>query len=119
MNDPIPRRQFMKQTGAASLSLGLDSYLGASGNAQAQDKVAPARKIGPNDKLTAAVIGTNGRGLAHIGALTSLPGVEIAYICDVDDKALAKGIKECRKHQSQEPKGLKDFRRALEDKLLD
>src|ERR1700728_702724 len=119
MNNPLPRRQFLKQTGAAGLGLSLAGYLGASGDAQAQDSVTPARKFGPNDKITAAVIGTNGRGLAHIGCLSSLPGVEIAYICDVDDRAIAKGIKEVARKQQTTPKAIKDFRKLLEDKSLD
>ena len=88
----------------------------AKTNAQA---AAGGRKIGPNDKITAAVIGTNGRGLAHIGCLGSLPGVEITHICDVDDRAIAKGIKEVAKKQPTTPKGIKDFRKVLEDSSVD
>ncbi len=66
-----------------------------------------------------AVIGTNGRGIAHVACLTSLPGVEVTYICDVDDRAIAKGLKSAAKRQKTEPKGLKDFRKALEDRSLD
>lgn len=94
-------------------------YLNSLTNAMAESGLAPARKIGANDKITAAVFGTNGRGLAHIDCLTSLPGVEIIYICDVDDRAIAKGIKEVAKKQTTEPKGLKDFRKALADPSLD
>ena len=74
--------------------------------------------MGAGKNITAAVIGTNGRGLAHIDCLTSLPGVEVIYICDVDDRAIAKGIKEAGKKQAKEPKGLKDFRKALIDPTL-
>src|SRR6266571_7805778 len=42
------------------------------------------RNIRPNYKLTAAVIGTNGRGLAYVGCRTSLTGVEITHICNLD-----------------------------------
>lgn len=120
MNDSVNRRQFIKQAGAAGIGLGMASYLDVVGQANAQEPgPAPDRKIGPNDKITAAVIGTNGRGLAHIGCLTGLPGVEITYICDVDDRAIAKGLKDAAKHQATPPKGLKDFRKALEDPSLD
>src|SRR5206468_1381946 len=47
------------------------------------------------------------------------PDVEIAYICDVDDRAIAKGVKAALKRQKTEPKGVKDFRKLLEDKSLD
>ncbi len=69
--------------------------------------------------MTAAVIGTNGRGLAHIDCLTSLPGVEVTYICDVDTRAVAKGLKETAKKQTNAPQGLGDFRKALADPSLD
>ena len=109
------RRDFLKRVGAAGVGLGLGSYL--TGSARA---VAGPRTIGANDKITVAVVGTNGRGLAHIQCLSGLPGVEIAYICDVDDRAIAKALKETAKGgQTKEPKGMKDFRKALEDKSLD
>jgi predicted dehydrogenase len=57
--------------------------------------------------------------MAHIQCLNNIPGAAITYICDVDDRAIAKGVKEAAKSQKPEPKGLKDFRKALEDKSLD
>lgn len=119
MNDSINRRHFLKQTGAAGVGLGMAGYLGSLWQANAQTTNTIAGKIGANDKITAAVVGTNGRGLSHIGCLTSLPGVEITYICDVDDRAITKGIKETGKKQTNEPKGLKDFRKMLADKSVD
>jgi predicted dehydrogenase len=119
MNDSINRRDFLKKTGAAGMGLGLAGYFGSTADLSARTTVMAGRKFGPNDKITVAVIGTNGRGLAHIGCLGSIPGVEIAYVCDVDDRAIAKGIKEVAKKQKKEPKGLKDFRTALEDKTID
>jgi hypothetical protein len=88
MRDSFSRRTFLKQTAVTSLGLGL-SGLGAL----AAPADAPSRtRVSPNDKLTVAVIGTNGRGLAHVECLTNLPGVEIAYICDVDERAVAGGV---------------------------
>src|ERR1035438_2598935 len=115
MRQSINRRDFLRQAGAASLGLGLASQIGSYANAAA----SAIRKLSANDKLTVAIIGTNGRGLAHIECLTNLPGVEIAYICDVDDRAIATGIKAATKQQKVAPKGLKDFRKALEDKSVD
>ena len=118
MNDSINRRNFLKQAGAVGIGLGMAGYFGSVANAKAQAPIV-RRKLGPNDKITAAVIGTNGRGLAHVGCLTSLPGVEITHICDVDDRAIAKGLKATLKSQKTEPKGVKDFRKILEDKSID
>ena len=47
------------------------------------------------------------------------PGVEIAYICDVDDRAIAKGIRVATQRQKNPPTGLKDFRKMLDDKSVD
>ena len=80
----------------------------------------PGRRIlGANDTVRVAVVGTNSRGQAHIECLTHIPGTEVAYICDVDDRAVASGVKAVARRQKTEPKGLKDFRKALEDKTLD
>ena len=88
MNDSINRRHFLKQTGAAGIGLGLAGYFGSSTNAKAQAIAQGGRTMGSKDKITAAVIGTNGRGLAHVEYLTSVPGVEVACICDVDRKSV-------------------------------
>ena len=86
----------------------------------AQPAAPSANVLGANDTLRVAVIGTNGRGLAHVECLTDgLPNVTVAAICDVDDRAIAKGIKETLKRQKSEPKGIKDFRKVLEDKSID
>ena len=84
MNYPIDRRSFLKQAGVAGVSVGLGVYASSSSSARAEGK------IGPNDKITAAVIGTNGRGMAHIECLTNLPNVEITHICDVDTRAVPR-----------------------------
>ena len=119
MNNTIDRRQFLKQTSIASVGLGLAGYLGAAARAEAEAPLAPARKFSPNDRITAAVCGTNGRGLTHVHCLTSLPGVEIKYICDVDTRAVEKGIKAAAKKQTNAPQGLGDFRKALADPSVD
>ena len=115
MRDSINRRDFLRLTSTAAAGIGLANYLSSTASA-----AAPAsRKLGANDKLTVAVVGTNGRGMAHIECLTGLPGVEIAYICDVDERAVANGIKAATKQQKTAPKGAKDIRKVLEDKSLD
>lgn len=119
MHDSINRRNFLKQAGIASIGLGLANHIVVDANAAEPAVMTPHRQAGANDKITVAVIGTNGRGVAHIECLTGLPGVEIAYICDVDDRAIDKGMKAALPRQKTAPKGLKDFRKALADKSLD
>jgi predicted dehydrogenase len=119
MNYSINRRHFLKQTGAAGIGLSMAGYLGSLTNLNAQNNSTALKKIGANDRITAATFGTNGRGLAHVDCLTRLPNVEITYICDVDTRAVAKGLKEVAKRQTNVPQGLGDFRKALADPSLD
>jgi len=104
MNSPINRRDFLKQSAVIGASF-------VAGRAFAAGSA--------NDKLVVAVMGCNSRGMAHIKALLGLPNVEIAYICDVDERAVAKGVKAVAAKQSKEPKSAKDIRRVLEDKSVD
>ena len=107
MNASISRRVFLKASAAGA---GLAAVSSFSRSADAQS---------PAKKLVIAVMGTTSRGLAHIGGLLSVPNVEIGYVCDVDDRAIANGIKAAQAKQGKEPKGVKDFRKALEDKDVD
>jgi predicted dehydrogenase len=118
MRDSINRRSFLKRAGVAGAGLGLAQYLYPLKAAEPSTAMA-RRRPGPNDTINVAVVGTNGRGLAHIDCLAGLPGVAITFICDVDDRALAKGVKATLKTQKVEPKGIKDFRKLLEDPSLD
>jgi predicted dehydrogenase len=73
----------------------------------------------PAKKITVAVIGLNGRGEVHIQNLAVAPDTEVAYVCDVDSRALAKGVEMVSKLQSRRPTPIADFRRALDDKDVD
>ena len=119
MNQSIDRRQFLKQAGAAGVGLTMAGYLGSVSKAEAKEPLPPAKQFGPNDRITAAVCGTNGRGITHVHCFTSIPGVEIKYICDVDTRAVEKGIKATVKKQANAPEGLGDFRKALADPSVD
>src|SRR4051794_33753586 len=106
MNTPLNRRTFLKQTSCIGVALTL----------------APARYVhakGPNEKVQVGIIGCNGRGMDHIKGYLSLPNAEIAYICDVDTRAVEKGIAAVAKKQERKPKGVKDLRKMLEDPELD
>jgi predicted dehydrogenase len=108
MNKLSDRREFIKVSTAAGLGLAvLPAWLRAGGSQS------------PNDTVRLAVIGTNNRGLDHIDALASIGNTQIAYVCDVEDGALAKGMNQVAKVPGARPKAIKDFRRALDDKSVD
>lgn len=69
----------------------------------------------PNKKIVVGVMGTNGRGMAHISAFLALPNVEVGYVCDVDSRAVDKAAAAVERAQSRKPKGVTDFRRILDD----
>lgn len=76
-------------------------------------------KNSPAEKLIVGVMGTQSRGSYLAGLLARTEGVEVAYICDVEDGAIANGVNAVKKYQSREPKVIKDVRRLVEEKDLD
>jgi predicted dehydrogenase len=114
MNESLNRRSFLKQTSLAGVAVGAVGSASALFSAPA---ITSRRNV--NSILRVAVAGTTSRGLAHIECLVDIPGVEVSHICDVDERAIAVGIKATLKKQKQEPKGVKDIRKSLEDKSLD
>jgi predicted dehydrogenase len=107
MSLPSDRREFLKTSTAVGLGLAaLPAWVRAN----------PAA---PSATVRIAVIGTNNRGLDHIEALGGIPNVELAYVCDVSDPALAKGVQKAAAFAGTQPKAIKDFRRVLDDPTID
>ena len=96
------RRHFLRTATAATLS---------AGTLRAQNQA--------NQKLRVGIMGLS-RGRAHISNFAKIPGVEIAYVCDVDQRRLAEGAKLATEQSGgTEPKAVTDFRRILDDKDVD
>ena len=57
--------------------------------------------------------------MAHIAGYLALPNAEIGYICDVDSRAVEKGIAAVAKKQQRKPQGVKDLRRMLDNPDVD
>jgi len=64
-------------------------------------------------------MGVNGRGTVLARGFARTTHGEVAYVCDVDSLVLAKGVSAVAQVQGKSPKGLGDFRKALEDKDVD
>ena len=87
----------------------------------------PARARGANEKVVVGVMGTSrigsgkstGRGSSLAMSLAALPGAEVAYLCDVDQRLLEATVADVAGKQARAPKGVKDFRRILDDKSVD
>ena len=67
-------------------------------------------------------IGGDGRGTHLALTLAGLPGVEVRYVCDVDERNVGKAIESVTKNirgDAPPPKGLRDFRHILDDREVD
>jgi len=112
----LRRRSFLQGLGAAGGSAAL-ATVGGRGHA---DEPAPtgSQTPTPTPTLRVAVAGL-GRGMEHIKALRQMPGVEIAYLAEVDPQRLALGMKSLEGTQSAACRPIKDFRSALDDAAVD
>jgi predicted dehydrogenase len=107
MTDAMDRRSFLVHGGTAALSL---SALG---------RLSPAHgRIQASDHITAAVMGVNSRGNELAKAFVRA-GAEVTYVCDVDSRAVEQTAADVAAMQERSPRGVTDFRRALDDPSLD
>ncbi|MES2178628.1 MAG: Gfo/Idh/MocA family oxidoreductase [Gemmatimonadota bacterium] len=105
----LDRRAFVTKSTAAGLGLAVTNALPRS----LRNYRSPAEKV------VVAVIGLNGRGMVHAQNFAKLANSEVAYLCDVDSTVLAKAMAASARNGAKQPKGIEDFRRALDDKSVD
>ncbi|MDR1919779.1 MAG: Gfo/Idh/MocA family oxidoreductase [Tannerellaceae bacterium] len=104
------RRDFIKKVTATGIGMSLG---GLSLSAKSYANI-----VGANERLNLAVMGTNGRGAGMARSFQSFDNVNISYVCDVDEKALAKGL-EAVKRAGGSAKAEKDIRKVLASKEVD
>ncbi len=110
MSTYYDRREFVKKATTSAIGFGLMGSYSASA----------LSRVSANDTITVAVIGVNSRGNRLASGFAKTEGIDVMYICDVDDKALAKGLDAVRNSgQQRKVTGVKDFRTVLDDKSLD
>ena len=107
------RRDFIKNVAAGS------TILAVGGIGYGFSSSSYSRIIGANDRITVGVMGCNGRGAGMARTFANQKNTDVICICDVDDNALAKGIKAVEKAVGTTPRAEKDFRKMLEDKNMD
>ncbi|HEY3391044.1 MAG TPA: Gfo/Idh/MocA family oxidoreductase [Prolixibacteraceae bacterium] len=66
----------------------------------------------PSNKVIVAIMGVNSRGAYHAEKFSKIPGVEVAYICDVEDGAIKNGWK-ALKDATRKPIIEKDIRKLV------
>ncbi len=103
------RRNFIKNTATASIALA--SPLSAK---------SYSNILGANDRVNFAVAGLNGRGNAHISAVSNLTQKgRIVALCDVDSRTFAKVRKSHGEKIDKSVKDYEDIRILLENKDID
>lgn len=110
-NPPINRRQFLNSTAknAAGVAAGVVGLAGASAVA----------KDSPNERVNVAGIGIRGQGKYLTTSMASLPNVNLAAICDIDENLLPRAGKSIQDAQGKAPRFETDFRKIINDKSID
>lgn len=75
-------------------------------------------KNAPSNKVIVGVMGVNGRGAYLAGSFAKLSNVEVAYLCDVEAKAIENGLKPF-KDAAKKPTIAKDIRELVQKKDFD
>lgn len=102
MKIPITRREFLRRSTLA----------GAAGAA------VSLGVLGAADRVRLGFMGMNGRGSDLARSFAKFAEVEIAYVCDVDERAITKGQKAAAGERPA-PRAVRDFRRILDDPAVD
>jgi predicted dehydrogenase len=74
-----------------------------------------ARAAAPAGKVTIGVIGVGGMGANHLNALLDCADVDLAYVCDVDQKRLDEASRAASKRSGSRPTAVRDLRKVLDD----
>lgn len=79
----------------------------------------PAKVFGANDRINAAVLGVNGRGMSHVKSLMAQKNVEVPILCDPDLNVLGKRQKEVKDKYGKDVQLEQDLRRVMDNKDID
>jgi predicted dehydrogenase len=96
---PYDRRTFL--TTAAGLAIGT--------------RLAASRAQGANDRIRVGIIGTGGRARGLMNQLKTLPGAELAAVCDVYEPRLLQAAEIAGPAAAK----VTDYRRMLDDRTID
>lgn len=111
MKKKYSRREFIKQSSVASVSLALG--MGAI------TSKSYSRIVGANDRVNFAVIGLHGRGREHIESIAACSQAQVTHICDVDARELDRAAALVTEKFAVAPEREKDVRKLLESRDID
>jgi predicted dehydrogenase len=113
----LSRREFLIESAVGAAGL---AGLAVLGNPLLAAAEKAAKKADANDTLHVAVVGVNGRGMAHVGGfLQKSLNTVITHVCDADSAVIGSAMKKVEDAQKAAPKYEQDFRRLLDDKSID
>ena len=121
----ISRRRFLEDSlfaaAAATFASSCASRSGTvgAGAPGAITSGTAAKAAAPSDLLRVAVVGVNGRGMAHVRDFAKRKDVQVAAICDVDEQAFTKAHDAVLKATGKAPVFERDLRKLLEDRSID
>jgi predicted dehydrogenase len=101
----MDRRKFIKDAGLATAGITILNFPVFGKNA-------------PSNKVVLAVMGVNSRGAYLAKSFAGLQNVEVAYLCDVEDKAIQNGL-DALKEVPRKPAIVKDIRKLVAQKDFD
>jgi predicted dehydrogenase len=101
----MERRKFIKDAGLATAGITILNFPIFGKNA-------------PSNKVVLAVMGVNSRGNYLAKSFAGFPNVEVAYLCDVEDKAIKNGL-DALKDVPRKPAIVKDIRKLVAQKDFD
>jgi len=101
----ISRREFVRTAGLATAGVTILNF-------------PIYGKMAPSNKVVLAVMGVNSRGAYLAKSFSQLPNVEVAYICDVEEKAIQNGLA-ALKAAPRQPVVVHDIRKLVQQKDFD
>ena len=105
MKYDLTRRQFINRSSLTAAALTTTGSL-VKRQLSAQETSSNRIRVG--------VMGLS-RGMAHVNNAIASPNVEVAYVCDVDQQRIDRAVSVIEKNNAPKPKGVRDFRRILDD----
>jgi predicted dehydrogenase len=101
----MKRREFIRNTSLATAGITLLDFPVFGKNA-------------PGNKVVVAVMGVNSRGAYLAENFARLANVEVAYLCDIEETAIANGLKSFE-NAARKPTVIKDIRELVKKKDFD
>lgn len=75
--------------------------------------------LGANDRVRLGLIGCNGMGFSDLSSFLRLPNVEVAALCDVDQRVLDRRTAELTEGGLRKPRHFGDYRELLDEQDID